>query len=150
MSGKVVRETLAALGVIASLVFVGLEIQQNTAVARATALNDLGTGAREYLLALGTDADVSSVLWRWRQGEELSPVESQQVNYLVMALLRNFENVFMQVSTGVVDEGALLSYAYTNSSIAQTDAFRAYWPTARGRFHPDFVAAFEAEYDLAP
>ena len=30
MSGKAIRETLAALGVIASMVFVGVEIQQNT------------------------------------------------------------------------------------------------------------------------
>jgi len=37
MSGRAVRETLAALGVIASLVFVGAEIRQNTTVARATA-----------------------------------------------------------------------------------------------------------------
>ncbi len=31
MSGKAIRETLAALGVSASVVFVGLEIRQNTA-----------------------------------------------------------------------------------------------------------------------
>jgi len=150
MSGKAVRETLAALGVIASLVFVGAEIRQNTAVARATALNDLANGAREFLLAVGTDSDASSVLRRWREGGELSDDESQQATYLVMALLRNFENVFMQTATGVLPSDALLSYAYTNSNIAQLQAFREFWPTARPRFHPDFVAAFEAEYGLAP
>ena len=35
MSGKAIRETLAALGVIASMVFVGIEIQQNSATQRA-------------------------------------------------------------------------------------------------------------------
>jgi hypothetical protein len=34
MSGKAVRETLGFLVVVAGLVFVGLEIQQNTAIAR--------------------------------------------------------------------------------------------------------------------
>ena len=46
MSGKAIRETLAALGVIASMVFVGMEIRQNTAVARASAHNDLVAGAQ--------------------------------------------------------------------------------------------------------
>ena len=40
MSGKVVRETLGFLGVVASLMFVGLEIRQNTAVARGQARQD--------------------------------------------------------------------------------------------------------------
>ena len=47
MSGKAIRETLAALGVIASMVFVGLEIRQNTALARAAtrhALTDSSLG----------------------------------------------------------------------------------------------------------
>ena len=37
MSGKAARETLAALGMIASMVFVGLEIQQNNQLARGQA-----------------------------------------------------------------------------------------------------------------
>ena len=50
MSGMALRETLGFLGVMASLVFVGLEIRQNTALARATAFNDLSVGSREYFL----------------------------------------------------------------------------------------------------
>ena len=34
MSGKAIRETLGFLAVVASLVFVGFEIRQNTQVAR--------------------------------------------------------------------------------------------------------------------
>lgn len=150
MSGKAVRETLGFLSIVASLVFVGIEIQQNTAVARATALNELASGAREFLLTVGADGEASAILRRWREGQELTVDETQQAEYLVMALLRNFENVFMQAATGVVAADALSSYAYTNSNIARTERFQAFWPTARPRFHPDFVAAFEAEYDLQP
>jgi hypothetical protein len=41
MSGKSIREALAAVGIVLSLVFVGLELRQNTLAVRATALNDL-------------------------------------------------------------------------------------------------------------
>ena len=150
MSGKAIRETLGFLAVVAGLVFVGLEIRQNNAIARATALNELASGAREYLLSVGTDAETASILRRFRAGEELTADESSQANAMLMALLRNFENVFMQTAIGVVDSRTLLGYAYTNSNTARTEAFREFWPTARPRLHPDFVAAFEAEYDLAP
>jgi hypothetical protein len=63
MSGKAVRETLAALGVIASLVFVGMEIRQNTSVARAEtrqALTDLYT---QFHLAMATNPTLNQ---QWR------------------------------------------------------------------------------------
>lgn len=40
MSGKAIRETLAALGVIASMVFVGIEIRQNTLLVEAQLESD--------------------------------------------------------------------------------------------------------------
>ena len=47
MSGKAVRETFTSLGVIASMIFVGLEIRQNTMVARAAAYQEMGFGAAD-------------------------------------------------------------------------------------------------------
>jgi hypothetical protein len=41
MSGKAIRETLGFLAVVTSLVFVGMEIRQNTAVARGQARRNL-------------------------------------------------------------------------------------------------------------
>ncbi len=45
MSGKAIRETLGFLAVVASMVFVGLEIQQNTRALRATAIQESIHGA---------------------------------------------------------------------------------------------------------
>ena len=47
MSGKAIRETLAALGVIASMVFVGLEIRQSNVQARAAAYQAIGIASAE-------------------------------------------------------------------------------------------------------
>ena len=150
MSGKAIRETLGFLAVAASLVFVGVEIQQNTAVAKANAINDMASGAREFLLTVATDGETASIMNRWREGQELTPTELTRAAYVLTAMLQGFQNVFLQAATGVLGSEAQFDYAYSNSHLAQTDAFREFWPRARVRFHPDFVAAFEAEYDLAP
>ena len=42
MSTKAIGETLAALSVVASLIFVGYEIRQNTVAARAAAYQAIG------------------------------------------------------------------------------------------------------------
>ena len=65
MSGKAVRETLGFLAVVASMVFVGLEIRQNTLQAQAAAYQEIGHQSAEWyrsrlddrhLLALQVDA----------------------------------------------------------------------------------------------
>lgn len=40
MSRKAIRETLGFVGVIASLIFIGLEIHQNTLASRAAAIQE--------------------------------------------------------------------------------------------------------------
>ena len=45
MPSKATRETLAAIGVIGSMIFVGLEIRQNTQAVRANAIQESTTSA---------------------------------------------------------------------------------------------------------
>ena len=47
MSGKAIRETLGFLAVVAGLVFVGLEIRQNTIAARSAAYWEIGQATAE-------------------------------------------------------------------------------------------------------
>ena len=150
MSGKTLRETLAAVGVMLSLLFVGLELRQNTLAVRATALNDLATGSREYLLTVGSNPDLIAARIRWIAGEELEPVEMEMTIWTLSALLRNMENVFLQVRAGAVDESALQSYGFSVALPFRSPHFAAMWASRRGGFHPDFVAAFEAQLGLTP
>ena len=59
MSGKTTRETLATLGVIASMVFVGLEIRQNTQAVRANAIQESTNVARQQVLTLAADPELT-------------------------------------------------------------------------------------------
>ncbi len=53
MSKKAIRETLAVLGVVASLIFVGYEIRQNTIAARAAAYQAIGIATAAAFRQLG-------------------------------------------------------------------------------------------------
>ena len=53
MSSTAVRESLAALGVIASMVFVGLQIRQSNIQARAAAFQEIGIATAEAHRVMG-------------------------------------------------------------------------------------------------
>lgn len=140
----------AALGVILGLLFVGLELRQNTAAVRAAALNDLATGARDLLLAVSTDAELSELYHRWIIADaSLTPIERTRIRLLIAAMLRSAENAFLQSRIGVVDSLALRRYGLTENPAFQSALFPDMWTSElRDRFHPDFVAAIEVFYSV--
>ena len=145
MSGKAIRETLAALGVIASMVFVGWEIQQNTAAIRGQTRQALNTDYREWQMTLASSPELFQ-----RYTEYFGLGTESHATYAMFARLRNLENVYLQVEEGVVDETVFLSYGWGNSASFRTPQFREWWPSRKDSFHPKFVADFEAAYDLDP
>jgi hypothetical protein len=152
MSGQAIRESVAALGVVASLVFVGLEIRQNTAVARGQARQELASLNQEFLVLLAQDTAFNT-LWRrgWRDDSELTPGEASRAIFMVTMTLRRMENVFLQYREGLVDESALRGYGFNSvGNWCESNRFRDWWRDARGAYDAEFVALFEAECRMAP
>src|SRR4051812_43744335 len=114
MSGKEIRETLGFIGVVVSLVFVGLQIRQSTAVARGQTRQDLAALNQEYLTLQSTDSDFNDLYRRaWIDGDErLSASEESRARYGMRLVLRRLENVYFQFREGLVDESALASYGF--------------------------------------
>lgn len=150
MFGKSTQQAIAVIGVILSLLFVGLKLRQNTLAVRATALNDLATGSRDWLLAIASNPELTAVMSDWLAGEDLGRIEGLMARTTVIALLRNVENVYLLVEAGAVDESALMSYGFSGSGGPfDSPLFADYWARTRHNYNTDFVLAFEAERGLA-
>lgn len=136
MSGKTIRETLAALGVIASLIFVGFEIQQSNVQARAAAFQAVGIAQAEFHEAIAFD-DRLSILW----AEHNSPARLQQwtdadwAKYFrsIVSYARLLETAQIQVLEGVLPADAMerLGYARANEFLQIWSAFACVWPRVR-------------------
>jgi len=143
------RQAAAAVGVILSLLFVGMELRQNTLAVSATALNDLATGSRDWTLAIASSPELAAAMVDWLSGQDLEPTERLMAVSTVIALLRNVENVFLQVDAGAVNESALVSYGFGGAGGPFDSPFFAeYWAATKGSYNPDFVLAFEAARGL--
>lgn len=140
------KEAVAAIGVILSLVFVALELRQNTKAIQATVRNDLASASREWTLATATSPELAEAEVRWVAGDEMTEAQLTMVRQLAIGLLRNVENVYLQVQNGSVDESALVGYGFRATPLLEADRFLVFWQSGiREKFNPDFVEAFEAQ-----
>ena len=107
MSGKAVRETLGFLGVVASLVFVGLEIRNNTVVAQAATRQSVVDQAmglygniitneqlRELIIAASADPT----------GFDRSPSDELLLRFYFRSVFDVMENAFYHFQNGTLDD----------------------------------------------
>jgi hypothetical protein len=150
-SGMQWAELIATIGVLVSLIFVGLELRQNTAVARAQARNDLATLAQDWLLVLGQDSAANRAwngYWYDDDVRPLSPVEESQAYYMMIALVRRLEATYFHHQEGLIPREALANYGM-GSGVFESSRFRTeFWPAIRVNFDPEFVSFFESVQGL--
>jgi hypothetical protein len=95
---------LANIGVIAGIVFLGLELRQNATATRAQTRNALSSEVVGFLSDVSTNPQFASVFRRGIAGEELTPDEEFQFRYRQLAAFRYFENVHYQYRQGLYDD----------------------------------------------
>ena len=137
---KSISQLAAILSVILSLLFVGYEIRQNTAVARSEANNEFSTRTTELLVAVATDQRMSLLVSQIGDGKlpkDFSPEDHISIRYLLTAAVRNMEGAYRSSQEGIVLEKP------PNMPLADNDFFRSTWSTAKGKYTADFVEYFE-------
>ena len=144
---------LSAAAVVASLVFLGFEIRQNTVAQRAETRQGLADASRDLILTIASDRELSRVwnaMWRpdrdgGRSGPHLSLADTMQAEAAMHANLRNLENVYLQAMEGVVDTDVLGSYGWQGPLYA-SPGFWAFWEARKQSYDSRFVSAFEESH----
>ena len=136
-------ELVTTVGVLVSLVFVGLEIRQNTAVARSQARTDLATLNQDWLMGMASDpALFRSFQARWldEPDAQLTPLEQQQAFLAMVAVVRRLENAYLFYEENLIPEEALGSYGMRSPWFDLAPFREDFWPGIRDTFDPGFVA----------
>jgi hypothetical protein len=148
MNWNIMREAIALIAVIGSLIFVGIEVRQNTAATRGQTRQMLTDLNQEWLVLMTTNPDFMDLYGRaWVQHGDVAPEEEARAQIMMVLQLRRQENVFFQFQEGLVDETALASYGLSEMTgdLLDRPRFKAFWSERRSAFHPDFVAFLEAQ-----
>lgn len=147
MKWEAAREIFGVGAVVASLVFVGIEVKQNTSASRGQTRQDLAALNQEWLKLLSADAEFSELFTRaWVQWGQVTPEEEERVQMMMLLNFRRLENVFFQYQEGLIDKSGLASYGMqkVSQSWLEQPRFKAWWSRWQGAFHPDFVEYLQA------
>ena len=141
-----VGQVVGALAVFASLVFVGLQVRQNTKAARATALQMNADYWLSYF-ALLADKQLSEVYSKGALGrEELEGSQFGQFFFLCRATFMGCENQHHQYLSGLLDDDAYRGYEATiREQIAAFPGIRAMWQLVKHTYGTEFVTFLDAQ-----
>ena len=121
MSGKDIRETVGLLLVVASMVFVGLEIRQNTIVAQAAAYQEIGFNTGEGWRTRSLDPSyaqltvLASDSSRWNEIDEAGWL---QLRWMMLSSMRAWETVWVQVQQGLLPDEAMGRFGFRSPQLS--------------------------------
>ena len=152
LSSEALREIAGFVAVAASLLFVGLEIRQNTVASRAAAYQEIGFNISEMYRELSLDSDLTGLLQASSDTSgyrELTPIGRAQVRSHIVGVLRMWETVRLQVDEGLLDESALAKLGFSvNPRIYWPYFIDAEWDAIRSHMSEEFGQYLEATYGL--
>lgn len=141
-----IGQIVGALAVVASLIFVGLQVHQNTKATRATALQMNADYWLTYFTLLANrqfgDVYAKGALGR----EELESAEFNQFFFLCRATFMGCENQHHQYLSGLLSKDAYRGYEATiREQIAAFPGVRAMWQLVRHTYGRDFATFLDAQ-----
>lgn len=141
----------AAVGVMLSLAFVGLEIRQNTRINRAAAVQAITTEIVQWQTAASQNDHWIRILGFLENGgryEDLSPEDVMRYRWVVTPTERFMEARFVQAQLGVIREDDLFAGGgVSNKAWFQSPHFLAFWASRdqTQRWSPEFIEFMETE-----
>ena len=144
MKNRQIFEIIGLLSVIGSLIFVGIEIRQNTSAVRSSAQQAISEQITELYYTIAPDERLSNLLSRALYDgitkKDLSPTDNISLRLMIQGGLRRVENVYLQYKNGIISDKAFDRIGmnfYRRKYAKQT------WEKYKGGFDSNFVTFFE-------
>lgn len=143
---SLIVEIIGATGVIASLIYLSIQIKQSNKVARAEITKDLYLASRQAIMNIATDEHLGKIY------TELKNFESEELgrrHAFYQSFFRLYELQHILNKQGLLEENMSTSYALIIRWFSRTQWFTEYWSNAQKEFNPDFRNYVEDQITIA-
>lgn len=141
-------QIIGALAVVGSLIFVGLEIRQNTITSRAATLQSNAAYWQDFFAMIGDPKYGKSYATGAAGKDELTGEEFGQFFFMCRAIFMGCENQHYQFRQGLIDQDAYRGYEATiREQIAALPGVRALWSVVRHTYGHDFQQFFDKQIE---
>lgn len=140
-----VAELLGALGVIASLLYVGVQVRQNTRSIRASTYDALVRSSAEWLNPLiqdpGLAASFEEAVLGW---DRVDDAHRGRIMYLLTQLFRTWENAFFQARQGTLAPSLWSAWQRVILGYYHRPGIQEWWRIRRDAYSSEFQDFLES------
>jgi len=127
-------EIIGTVGIVLSLVFVGIQVRDNTKATQAASFQAAAELDHQLLLTVGADPGTSVAFSTYiRAPETLFGAEELQGRYLFGAVLRTMENFYIQNHLGTLSPASWETRRRLFEYVAGSPGYAAFLQTATAR-----------------
>jgi hypothetical protein len=138
-------EIVGVVVVIATFIFLNIQLRQNTQALRSTATLGAHDEIADMYLALSADPTLISIFQRGTENlQDLTPVEVGQLFALYLSIMFRLQNLFLQTQDKLTDDAVLTSFGKVLVNVASKTGFQSFWEQRKYIFEPTFRDYLEA------
>ena len=138
---KIIVELTAAVGIIAGLIFVGVELKQNSAAVKAETMLGLNDATTDYTLLLASDRDMNRLERKARADfSSLDETESSQFYYIQRTRWLNLQMAYLLWRSGTMDDQ---TWAYYEQRVC-SESYLVDWNRHKFVLVDSFVTVVES------
>ena len=130
---------LANLGVIAGILLLAYELNQNRQMMQAQTRHELASSIANQLLTISVNGEYVEFIHRVESGEPATGVEQRRYYGYAFARLRYWEDAHYQYRVGLFDEGEFVAQRESWREVIRQPGMRDFWSRFRSNFSPEFA-----------
>jgi hypothetical protein len=144
-AASTIAEIVGAGGVIASLIYLAIQIRQSTKVSRAEMTKDLYLASRTAIMDIASNEALARISTEIREFEN---EDLMRRNMFYQSFFRLYELQYNLEKQGLLDDDIAQSYALVIQMWARTNYFAEYWEMHREEFNVAFAGYVDTQIEL--
>ncbi len=148
-----IAQIVSAAAIIVSLVFVGIQIRQNTEqtqdanrIAKAQMHQQIADSHNNFMMTYGTFVEgVGEAMHSADALRKLPRAQLEQFTALQLAFWKHLENVYYQHKSGFVSDEYWSSTVKFATVVLYRDGVQSWWKSRRDLFADEFISFIESQ-----
>jgi hypothetical protein len=134
-----IGEFVGAIAVVVSLIYLAVQIRQNTRAVRSASHQTLVSSEQAIQASISDNREVARIVVQANKDFDALD-EEDRLRFLMLAgrLFSNFENIYYQYSRGLLDEDLWRPWSDSIPFFVQQPGFLRYWEIFRFGFAEPF------------
>ncbi len=147
-SAGTIAEITGAIAVVVSLFYLAVQVRQNTKIVAANTIQSISSTASDISMRVAESPHLSRIFVKLiADTEELSLEEAMQMQLVMRAGVRNFENYYYQYQRGYLEEDMWVGYKRAVLDQLSLSFGKSWWNNHRVVFGERFVEFVESELE---